>query len=95
MVGEKYTTKGEWEIRDHKDKNFVEIIVPYPSGVGRQSLGLFRKADLMPIVYLIASAPDLYKACKALIERMNGSERLYLADIERMAEKAIAKVGGK
>jgi hypothetical protein len=48
-------TLGTWEIID-VDARFVKIHCPHPSGRGIQSLGYFRKEDLMPIVHLIVTA---------------------------------------
>ena len=49
--------------------------------------------------HLILAAPDMYEALKALIEHMimnkGDLSRPYLADVKRMAMKALAKAEGK
>jgi hypothetical protein len=90
-------TKETWERVDRGD--FWEIICPHPSGVGRQSLGYFRKADLTPIVNLIWAIPEIYESLTFILDNFNadsaeGFMKAMNAGIF-MAQQARAKAEGR
>jgi len=79
-------TKGEWKVID-TDDTFVEV------RAGTQSLGYFRKSDLLGTARLIASAPDLYEACLSALGVMAtlDQNKGWVKEISGIIQKALAK----
>ena len=82
-------TKGEWSLFQHG------ITTQIMCGKYKVAEGIYNKANAR----LIAASPLMYEALKALIAHMTMAKselgRPYLADVGRMADKALAKAEGK
>lgn len=99
-------TKGEWEVT--KWASHPNIHVSVEDGKGFRFIANCGnpKDDTLPTnpdaeanAHLIAAAPDMYEALKELIDHMTMTKGAFarptLADVKRMADKALAKAEGK
>ena len=87
-------SKGDWKvIKDDFRRIYIDTPTRSVASIQRQSTEDEANARL------IAAAPDMYEALKELIDHMtlpqNDIHRPYLADVKRLAIKALAKAEGK
>ena len=93
-------TKGEWKITKY---GYYEITEgeyrEYTYHIGGEKLANVAVAHNGYDALLIAAAPDMYEACKELIDfyvtPKGETGRSYLADIVRQTQKALAKANGE
>lgn len=92
--------RGKWRRGSHNDKLFARSCLSIFREDGRRIVEVSREG-FMPIeeaeanAQLIASAPDLYEACREMMERFNRGTRFPLQSTCDKMNQAIAKADGK
>lgn len=88
-------TKREWKVITYGEST-LRLTGKYYIGTKDYVLA---EVDSEANAHLIAASPDMYEALKALQEHMTMGKselgRPYLADVGRMARKALARAEGK
>lgn len=82
-------TKGEWKVADKRTLQGSFMILPKGSG------GPIARVYLEANAYFIASAPDLYEACKGVLDWWRRNYDSFLPNELANVLKAVDKAEGK